>query len=240
MLSGFRPSILPDRKNMMSIRRFLATACLTASIASQAFAAEAPKDMPPDYIKTVQSAMRSFAARDFKTALALVDKSEQIYQPTAMTVNVRAAIAIEDKKFDEGKEYCLKALQLDPKFFPALFNLAEIPFMQGKYAEARLAYEKLLDDESSVDLIKFRLYLTYLLEKNDEVAKQLLDKIPLLNDTPIYFYGYAAWEFAHGDEKKAQGYLNSAETVFPKSKLGNFLDVFYDIGWLKRPTGAEQ
>ncbi|MEO7319093.1 MAG: tetratricopeptide repeat protein [Chthoniobacteraceae bacterium] len=213
---------------------------LSATVVVQSFGAETPKDMPPDYIKTIQSAMRAFSSRDFKTAIALVDKSEAMYHPTAMTVNVRAAIAIEDKKFDEGREFCVKALQLDPKFFPALFNLAEIPFMQGKYAEARLAYEKLLDDESSVDLIKFRLYLTYLLEKNDEVAKQLLEKIPLLNDSPIYFYGYAAWEFAHGDEKKAQSYLNSAETVFPKSKRGNFLDVFYDIGWMKRPTGAEQ
>ena len=225
---------------MMSLRRLFPVVFLFPVIATRSIGAEKPKDLPPDYIKTVQSAMRAFASRDFKTALVLVDKSEGMYQPTAMTVNVRAAIAIEDKKFDEGKEYCLKALQLDPKFFPALFNLAEIPFMQGKYAEARLAYEKLLDDESSADLIKFRLYLTYLLEKNDEVAKQLLDKIPLLNDSPIYFYGYAAWEFAHGDEKKAQSYLNSAETVFPKAKLGNFLDVFYDIGWLKRPTGADQ
>ena len=224
----------------MSLRRFLSLACLAAAVAFTSTRAETPKDLPPDYIKTVQSAMRTFAARDFKTAIALVDKAEGMYQPTAMTVNVRAAIAIEDKKFDEGRELCLKALQLDPKFFPALFNLAEIPFMQGKYAEARLAYEKLLDDEASVDLIKFRLYLTYLLEKNDDAARQLLDKIPLLNDTPVYFYSYAAWEFAHGDEKKAQSYLNSAETVFPKPKRGNFLDVFYDIGWLKRPTGAEQ
>ena len=225
---------------MMSIRRLFTPACLLAVLALASSRAQTPKDLPPDYIKTVQSAMRTFAARDFKTAIALVDKAEQMYQPTAMTVNVRAAVAIEDKKFDEGKEFCLKALQLDPKFFPALFNLAEIPFMQGKYAEARLAYEKLLDDESSADLIKFRLYLTYLLEKNDEVAKQLLEKIPLLNDSPIYFYAYAAWEFAHGDEKKAQGYLNSAETVFPKTKLGNFMDVFFDIGWVKRAAGAEQ
>jgi tetratricopeptide (TPR) repeat protein len=223
----------------MSLRQLLSIACIAAFAAVPAFGAENVKDMPPDYVKTVQNAMRTFSTRDFKTTLALVDKAEAMYKPTAMTVNVRAAIAIEDKKFDEGKEYCLKALQLDPKFFPALFNLAEIPFMQGKYAEARLAYEKLLDDESSADLIKFRLYLTYLLEKNDEVAKQLLEKIPLLNDSPIYFYGYAAWEFAHGDEKKAQSYLNSAETVFPKAKLSNFLDVFYDIGWLKRAPAGE-
>lgn len=223
----------------MSLRHFLSIASIAALFAASGVGAENPKDMPPDYIKTVQSAMRTFSARDFKTAIALIDKSEAMYQPTAMTVNVRAAIAIEEKKFDEGKQFCLKALQLDPKFFPALFNLAEIPFMQGKYAEARLAYEKLIDDDNSGDLIKFRLYLTYLLEKNEEVAKQQLDKIPLLNDSPIYFYAYAAWEFAHADEKKAQGYLNSAETVFPKSKLSNFLDVFYDIGWMKRPTGND-
>ena len=224
----------------MSPSQFLSIACVLGFAVASSFGAEKPKDMPPAYITTVQSAMRTFAARDFKTALALVEKAEAMYQPSAMTVNIKAAIAIEEKKFDEGKEYCLKALQLDPKFFPALFNLAEIPFMQGKYAEARLAYEKLLDEEASADLVKFRLYLTYLLEKNDERAKVQLDKIPLLNDTPIYFYAYAAWEFAHGDEKKAQGYLNSAETVFPKTKLSNFADVFYDIGWLKRTTGTEQ
>ena len=224
----------------MSLRKLFSTACILGLAAASGFGEDKPKDMPPAYIATLKGAMSSFAARDFKTALALVDKAEGLYQPSAMTVNVRAAVAIEEKKFDEGREFCLKALQLDPKFFPALFNLAEIPFMQGKYAEARLAYEKLLDDEASADLIKFRLYLTYLLEKDDERAKAQLDKIPLLNDTPIYFYAFAAWEFAHGDEKKAHSYLNSAETVFPKTKLSNFADVFYDIGWLKRSTGNEQ
>jgi hypothetical protein len=64
----------------------------------------------------------------------------------------------------------------------------------------------------------FRLLLTYLLEKNDERAKELLDKVPLLNDTPVYFYSHAAWEFGHGNEKEAQSYISSAETVFPKSQ----------------------
>jgi len=197
------------------------------------------KDAPPEYEPTVLSAMRSFVGRDFKTALEFVDKADRMYQPTARTVNIRAAVAIEEKKYDEGRQYCIKALQLDPKFFPALFNLAEIPFMQGKYAEARLTYEKLIEDEQNADLVKFRLLLTYLLEKNDERAKELLDKVPLLNDTPVYFYSHAAWEFGHGNEKEAQSYISSAETVFPKSKLANFIDVFYDLGWLKRPSGTE-
>ena len=197
-------------------------------------------ELAPAYKALVRDAMRGFTTRDFKTTLALVDKADQMYPATANTLNIRAAVAIEQGKYTDGRDYCMKSLNVDPAFFPALFNLAEIPFMQGKYAEARLAYEKLLEEDSSGDLIKFRLYLTYLLEKDDERAKAQLDKIPLLNDTPIYFFAFAAWEFAHGDEKKAQSYLNSAETVFPKAKLSNFSDVFYDIGWMKRPTGNDQ
>jgi tetratricopeptide (TPR) repeat protein len=225
---------------MKTLRLPCTVLCALALVAT-ARAAEAPKDLPPAFIANVQNALRSFIARDFKTAIALVDKAEAISPPTAMTVNVRAAVAIEEKRFDEGKELCLKALQLDPKFFPALFNLAEIPFMQGKYSEARLAYEKLIEDEdNNTDLIKFRLFLTYLLEKNEQRARELLEKIPLLNDTPVYYYAYAAWEFAHGNEKEARSFVNSAEAIFPKPKLSAFVDVFYDLGWMKRPTGAEE
>lgn len=225
-----------NTRTLFSLASILA---LTVPAAWSADSADSTKDAPPEYEPTVQSAMRSFVARDFKTAIELVDKADRMYQPTARTVNVRAAVAIEEKKFDEGRQFCIKALQLDPKFFPALFNLAEIPFMQGKYAEARLTYEKLIDDEQNADLVKFRLILTYLLEKNDERAKELLDKVPLLNDTPVHFYSHAAWEFAHGNEKEAQSYMNSAETVFPKAKLANFVEVFYDLGWMKRPSATE-
>ena len=225
----------------MNTRTLFSLASVLALALPAAFsqAPDSTKDAPPEYEPTVQSAMRSFVGRDFKTAIELVDKADRMYQPTARTVNVRAAVAIEEKKYDEGRQHCIKALQLDPKFFPALFNLAEIPFMQGKYAEARLTYEKLLEDEQNADLVKFRLILTYLLEKNDERAKELIDKVPLLNDTPIYFYSHAAWEFAHGNEKEAQANITSAETVFPKSRLANFIDVFYDLGWMKRPSGTE-
>lgn len=214
---------------------------LLASVAGAmgADAADAMRDMPPAYRATVQNAMRSFMARDFKTALALVDQADRAHQVTALTVNIKAAVAIEEKRFDEGRELVLKALQLDSTFFPALFNLAEIPFMQGKYSEARIAYERLLEEEGSGDLVKFRIYLTYLLEKNDERAQEELDRVPLLNDSPIYFYSHAAWAFAHGNEKEARSYIKSADAVFPPMKIANFADVFYDLGWIKRVAPGE-
>src|SRR2546423_215704 len=82
-------------------------------------------------------AVRSFSERDFATALVLIDKADAIHSPTPMSLNVRGAVAIEERRFEEGRTLCLNAMKLDPHFFPARFNLGEIPFVQGKYAEAR-------------------------------------------------------------------------------------------------------
>lgn len=196
------------------------------------------KGFSPEYQTTMRNAVRAFNLRDFPTALALMDKADSMYQATPMSLNVRGAIAIEQKRYEDGRKLCLEALKLDPKFFPAHFNLAEIPFVQGKYAEARLHLEKLLEDHPKDDLLRFRILLTYLLEKNDAAARERLDDVPFFSDTPAFYYSHAAWEFAHGNEKEARAWVDRGTWVFPPHKTINFEAVFYDLGWMKRPTAA--
>ena len=198
-------------------------------------AAEDPlKDAPPSYRDAMYAAMRSFTTRDFDGARAVVQKADSSYQQTPVSLNILGAIAIEERKFDQGRALCLQALNQNPRFFPARFNIAEIPFVQGKYAEARAMYERLQQDEPKDDLLKFRIFLTYLLEKNDAQAREQLDQIPIINDTPISFYANAAWDFAHGDQVGAKKWLSSGLRTFPPIRHVNFVEVFYDIGWLKR------
>lgn len=196
------------------------------------------KDAPPTYRNAMMAAMKAFTTRDFDGAVQGVEKADTGWQKTPVSLNILGAIKIEKKEFEEGRKYCLEALRLDPKFFPARFNLAEIPFVQGKYAEARAMFEKLQEDEPRDDLLKFRVFLTYLLEKNDVEAKTRLDEVPLINDTPISFYAHAAWEFSHGNEKEARNWLTSGVRTFPPIKHVNFIEVFYDLGWLDRSTGG--
>jgi tetratricopeptide (TPR) repeat protein len=197
------------------------------------------KDAPPAYRDALIAAMRSFTARDFMKAKEQVQKADSGWQQTPVSLNILGAIEIEQKNFEEGRKLCIEALKKDPRFFPARFNLAEIPFVQAKYTEARTLFLKLQEDEPDDDLLKFRIFLTFLLEKNDAEAKQHLDHIPLINDSPISFYANAAWEFAHGDEKKAKDWIASGVRTFPPIKHINFIEVFYDLGWLERaPTGT--
>lgn len=194
---------------------------------------------PPIYLGYVRDAMRAFGARDFEAAISLINKADGTFQVTPVALNVRGAVAIEQRKFAEGREFCEKALKLDSSFFPARFNLCEIPFVQGQYAEARTMFEKLLEAFPKNDLLKFRIFLTYLLEKNDAAATQHLEKLPFLSDTPVYYYANAAWAFAHGKPEEAKSWLSRGYDVFPPARHMNFIDVFYDLGWMPRPGEAQ-
>jgi len=192
----------------------------------------------PGYVTLVRNAIRSFVQRDFETTLSLIDQADQIVPATPMALNIRGAVAIEQKQFDVGRKYCIDALRTDPKFYPARFNLAEIPFVQGKYAEARALLERMLEDHPKDDLLMFRIYLTYLLEKDETAAKEHLDQIPFLSNTPVYYFAQGAWEFAHGNEKEGRAWIERGHYVFPPHKSQNFIEVFFDLGWLKRGSEA--
>ena len=235
---------VPFRKASASrsrLMRFLPAVLLaTVFAAAPLHSAEDPlKAAPAGYRDALISAMKAFTTRDFDGARSLIEKADAGYKPTPMSLNILGAIAIEGKRFDEGKQWCNKALAIDPKFFPARFNLAEIPFIQGNYAEARAVLEKLQAEDPNNDLLKFRIFLTYLVEKNDREARARLDAIPLINDTPISFYANAAWEYAHGNTEKGKEWIASALRSFPAVKQINFIEVFYDLGWIKRDGGGD-
>ena len=181
-------------------------------------------------------AISSFNSRDFPTTLAQCDNLDHIQPDTAVVLNMRGAVALEERRFQDGETLCKKAIDVDPKFFPARFNLAEIPFLQKHYAEARDIYERLLAEDPKNELLQYRIFLTYLLEGNEEAADGALKKVKFPGDTAAYYYAHAAWEFQHGKAGEAQGWINSGDWVFSKAKNAYFIDVFYDLGWVKRTT----
>ena len=194
--------------------------------------------LPSRYVFLISEAMRRFQLRDFKGALDYVDRADEVLPPTAWSMNIRGAAAIEQRDFDRGYKYCSDALKLDPGFFPAKFNLSEIPFLQGKYAEARTLWLKLFttvqSGDSTSELVIYRIFLTYLLENDFDHAKQWLEKIPFPSQTPAYQYAQAAWARQKGSIEKWDEWIRSAVYIWPEGKRSEFTDVLIQLGWLKR------
>jgi tetratricopeptide (TPR) repeat protein len=199
-----------------------------------------------EYLLLIAESIRSFQARDFKSAINYVDKADAMRAPTVWTLNTRGAVAIEQKQYEEGIKHCLDALKLDKNFFPAKFNLCEIPFLQGKYDEARKMWNALLDmmglenavnkSDGTRELLTYRIFLTYLLEDKMDEAKKQLDSIPFPSQTPAYQYAHAAWARKNNDLDKWKEWVQSAEFIWPEIKRANFVDVLIHIGWMQGNT----
>lgn len=209
---------------------------------------------PPRYRALLGQSMSSFHSRDFKGALATLQKADEIMPATPWSLNIRGAIAIEQRNWEEGLRSCIEALRIDPGFYPAKFNLCEIPFYQGKYAEARTLWEKLLIQQPNDELLMYRIFLTYLLEGDTVNTDAWLKKLPFPSETPAYQYAHAAFYFKmqdvarknNNDEQsaraaaKAAEWIKTAEFVWPEQKRANFVDVLMQIGWIKREELATE
>jgi Flp pilus assembly protein TadD len=203
--------------------------------------AEKGKALSRSKFEQAQQALRQ---RDFAVARKLVDEADQAQPNQPATLNLRGEILMEQKQFDEAEAAFKKAAKLDPKFREAQYNLAQIPFKKKDYAKARERFEALLertpggDKNQAAELMKFKIYMTLLLEGKESRAQAMMEQFQFTGDTPALYYAQAAWEFKHNNPEKAADWTASATKIYSPALNSVFADAFYDVGWMQSPAAA--
>ena len=191
-----------------------------------------------------EQSQQAFRQRDFATALKLVEEADKADPNQPATLNLRGEILIQQGQFDDAEGAFKKAAKLDPKLRDAQYNLAQIPFKKKEYAKARDRFETLYkripggDKNQAAELIKFKIYMTYLMEDKESKAHSMMEEFQFTGDTPALYYAQAAWEYKHNNAQKAEDWTNSANKIYSPALNGVFADAFYDVGWLQRPAGT--
>src|SRR6516162_3275063 len=191
-----------------------------------------------------EQSQQAFRQRDFATALKLVDEADKADANQPATLNLRGEILMQQGKFDDAEAAFKKAAKLDPKLRDAQYNLAQIPFKKKEYAKARDRFDTLYkripggDKNQAAELIKFKIYMTYLMEGKESKAHSMMEEFQFTGDTPALYYAQAAWEYKHNNAQKAEDWTNSANKIYSPALNGVFADAFYDVGWLQRPEGT--
>src|SRR5438445_5088711 len=181
---------------------------------------------------------------DFATALKLIDEADQADPNKPATLNLRGEILMQQQQFDQAEAAFKKAARLDPKLREAQYNLAQIPFKKKDYAKARERFEALYDrtpggdKNQAAELIKFKIYMTLLLEGKESRAHAMMEEFQFTGDTPALYYAQAAWEFKHNNPEKAADWTASATKIYSPALNSVFADAFYDVGWMKGPEAA--
>jgi Flp pilus assembly protein TadD len=191
-----------------------------------------------------EQAQQALRQRDFATALKLVDEADKADPNQAATINLRGEILMQQEQFDQAEAAFKKAAKLDSKLREAQYNLAQIPFKKKEYAKARDRFETLYkrtpggDKNQAAELIKFKIYMTLLLEGKESHAHAMMDEFQFTGDTPALYYAQAAWEFQHNNPEKAADWTASANKIYSSALNSVFADAFYDVGWMQKPTAA--
>ena len=192
----------------------------------------------------VEQARQAYQQRDFASALKYVNDADATDPNQPATITLRGEILMEQKQFDQAEVEFKKALKADSKFRQAQFNLALVPLKKKDYAAARDRFEALLskapggDKSEAAQLIKFNIYMTWLLEGKDSRAQKLMEQFQFTGDTPALYYAQAGWEFKHNNPTKATDWITSAKKIYSPALNVVFADSFYDLGWMQSPALA--
>src|SRR5947207_6364803 len=186
-----------------------------------------------------EQSQQAFRQRDFATALKLVDQADQADLNQPATLNLRGEILMQQQQFDQAEAAFKKAAKLDPKFREAQYNLAQIPFKKKDYAKAQERFEALYkqtpggDKNQAAELIKFKIYMTLLMEGKESRAHSMMEEFQFTGDTPALYYAQAAWEYKHNNAEKAADWTASAKKIYTPALNNVFADAFYDVGWMQ-------
>src|SRR3984893_3402095 len=191
-----------------------------------------------------EQSRQAYQQRDFDSALKFANDADAAEPNQAATLTLRGEILLEQKQFDQAEAEFKKALKADPKFRQAQFNLALVPLKKKDYTTARDRFETLLgktpggDKSEAAQIIKFNIFMTFLLEGKESRAQKMMEQFQFTGDTPALYYAQAGWEFKHNNPNKATDWITSAKKIYSPALNLVFADSFYDLGWLQSPAVA--
>jgi len=194
----------------------------------------------------VDQAEQAFQQRDYTAAKRMIDEADAADPNQPATLNLKGEILLAQKDFDGAENTFKQAAKIDPKFREAQYNLAQIPFKKKEYTKARDRFEALFnntpatggDKNQASQIIKFKIFLTLLLEGKDSRAQKMMEQFQFTGDTPALYYAQAAWEFKHSNTAKAKDWIDSARKIYSPALNLVFADSFYDVGWLQQPQNV--
>ncbi len=191
-------------------------------------------------------AYRAFDSANYVQALKQLDAIDARKPDLAASQNLRGVIYMRQGIYDKAEAALSEANNLDPKFWNARFNLAEIPFLKKDWSEARKRFQDLLTTNAAelqgeaTQLIQYKILLTYLLEGNDTMVDSILAKFELSPDTPAVHYANAAISLQNQSIPDAKKWMTAAEKNFSPQLNKLFAESLYEIGWLQKQPGQQR
>ena len=167
-------------------------------------------------------AEQALQQRDLTAARKLIDEADAADPNQAAMINLRGEILLAAKGIRAGGERVPQGAESGSEVpRRAIQSRAGAVQEEGIRQGARSFRGALqppppgADKDRAAQLIKFKIYLTLLLEGKDSRAQKMMEQFQFTGDTPALYYAQAAWEFKHDNPTKANDWVTSARKIYP-------------------------
>jgi predicted Zn-dependent protease len=168
----------------------------------------------------IETVLADFGEKKNDEALAKLEILQKKLPDDPLILNLIGSVYTRKKDFLAAETYFRKAVKKSPGFFPALYNIGEILFLEKKYTEAREHFQAMRGTDTGNELLQFKVMLCDLGLNETERAKKVMNAIKYPGNSPAWYYAQAAYENQAGNKKKAREYVAGAKYIFgPKTAL---------------------
>ena len=208
------------------------------------FAANVVAPTTSELEEMYSAAARELNAGHYREALQKLDAIDARQPDMAAAQNLRGVAWMRLAEYGKAETALRKAREIDPNFWEARFNLAEVPFLTQDWTEARRRFTALAAepndhlDGATTDLIRFKILLTFLLEGKEKMGAPILAKIKASPEGPAFYYAQAALALQRNDRQEAKSWMAKAAKEFSPQLNKLFAESFYEVDWLPKPEGA--
>jgi Tfp pilus assembly protein PilF len=214
-----------------------AALCLTARAQTPAPAAAPAPD--PKLVAIIQEVQKLMASQHPAEALQKLDEAAAIAPNNPLIHNIRGSIYTSPplRDFAKALESFQAAEKLAPEAFEPKFNMTELLYVQGKYAEAEATFEKLMTKfpklrEDVRHLIQFKIVVCRLKQNKLDEATKGMGAFSFMDDTPAYYFSKAAFGFQKDDKAAAAEWVSKAQRIFKEKENAVYLDTLMEAHWL--------
>ena len=209
------------------LRPLLAAVLFSSSIAMaqvSSLDAETKKSM------AIERVLADYGTQNYDKALEQLFELKDRYPSDPLILNLIGSVYTKKLNYQKAEKAFRQALDIEPGFFPAAYNLGELLFLQQKYALARQYYETMRATDHRHELLQFKVALCDIMSGETERATKVMNTIKYPGDSPAWYYAHAALEHKQGNTAKAREYIRGAKFVYGPEKTALFDESFQLIG----------
>lgn len=185
---------------------------------------------PKSLEAAIEQANRALNEGKIKEAEKQTEAVLKLFPDKPEAWNLRGAILIKQQRLDEAAEKFTKALQLDPKFYAAQYNLAQVYLLENKFDDAQARYQELQTVDPNSELLQFKVILCNVLKGQEDKSSTLIDVMTFPGQTPAYYYARAAVALKKGLQESAHVYLANARKYYSDAQCAFFDQELKQVG----------